>query len=70
MIKKASEQFMKYLNETPVYPALGNHEGFPVNNFPPKNIVPSHPDINMDWLYDPLNDIWGKWIGTTSSIRK
>ena len=27
MIRKASEQLTKYLNDTPVYPALGNHEG-------------------------------------------
>ena len=72
MIRKTGEQFARYLNETPIYPAIGNHEGYPVNSFPPKNIVPSSPQVNMDWLYNPLNEIWGKWLpkGTISSIQK
>lgn len=93
MIKKAGEQFTKYLNETEIYPALGNHEGFPVNrykflifeiisryfslinqcfSFPPKDIIKSHSEINMDWLYEPLKDMWGKWLpkSTIGSIKK
>ena len=32
MIKKSVDQLTKYLNESIlIYPALGNHEGFPVN---------------------------------------
>jgi len=39
----------------PVFPAIGNHESFPVDQFPgpPRN----------SWLMEPTAQFWSKWLG-------
>lgn len=47
---------------TQVFPAIGNHEIFPVNMFPPENstIVPKLYD--PAWLYNNLADLYQHWL--------
>jgi sphingomyelin phosphodiesterase len=42
-----------------VVPVLGNHEGFPVNMFPPPEV---EGDFSSSWLYQELYQQWGHWI--------
>ena len=48
----------------PIYPAIGNHESFPVDQFPgpPRN----------NWLMDPTAQYWSKWLGPSqlSTVRQ
>lgn len=48
--------FDKYFPDTPVYPALGNHEGIPVNNFPQHSIPVKEP---VSWLYEEMAESFG-----------
>lgn len=50
--------FHVYLPGVPVYWAIGNHEAAPCNSF----VIPGLPGRNMSWLYDPLADMWSKWL--------
>ncbi|XP_077866831.1 sphingomyelin phosphodiesterase-like [Saccoglossus kowalevskii] len=45
----------KYLGNVPVFPAVGNHESAPANNFPQPFITGNH---SIEWLYDALADTW------------
>ncbi|RWS14173.1 sphingomyelin phosphodiesterase-like protein 2, partial [Dinothrombium tinctorium] len=50
----------KYLaNSTLFFPVIGNHEGLPVNMFPPPEI--ENP-FSLNWLYDALYEQWQQWI--------
>eukprot|EP01113_Clastostelium_recurvatum_P017164 TRINITY_DN2008_c0_g1_i10.p1 TRINITY_DN2008_c0_g1~~TRINITY_DN2008_c0_g1_i10.p1 ORF type:complete len:465 (+),score=115.77 TRINITY_DN2008_c0_g1_i10:66-1397(+) len=39
---------------TPIYGALGNHEGYPVNIFAPPP--------GTEWLYMPVSQQWAQWL--------
>lgn len=45
--------------DIPIYPILGNHEGQPVNQFPPE-IVPE--EFTVRWLYGHVANTWSKWL--------
>eukprot|EP00005_Dracoamoeba_jomungandri_P012013 CAMPEP_0174277712 /NCGR_PEP_ID=MMETSP0439-20130205/61080_1 /TAXON_ID=0 /ORGANISM="Stereomyxa ramosa, Strain Chinc5" /LENGTH=594 /DNA_ID=CAMNT_0015370055 /DNA_START=264 /DNA_END=2048 /DNA_ORIENTATION=+ len=51
--------FKSKLPEIPLYPAVGNHESVPVNEFPTRDIGG---EFNMSWLYDNLADRWAYWL--------
>ena len=42
-----------------VYFAVGNHEGVPVNAFPPINVKKAH---SGQWLRDFLSEMWENWL--------
>eukprot|EP00753_Platysulcus_tardus_P005028 PLAT1286.1.p2 GENE.PLAT1286.1~~PLAT1286.1.p2 ORF type:complete len:590 (-),score=272.05 PLAT1286.1:664-2433(-) len=42
------------MGDTQVFPALGNHEAFPVNMY--------HGNGQDAWLYDALADAWAQWL--------
>ncbi|CAG2104942.1 unnamed protein product [Medioppia subpectinata] len=42
-----------------VFPVVGNHEGLPVNQFPPPDIKGL---LSNDWLYRELLAQWSQWI--------
>ncbi|EFA80626.1 saposin B domain-containing protein [Heterostelium album PN500] len=46
----------KYFPGVQVYPAIGNHEGVPVNSFP----LPDTGGAN--WLYSQLEKDWSNWL--------
>ena len=45
--------------EKKVYFAVGNHEGVPVDAFPPINVKEAH---SGQWLRDFLSETWSKWL--------
>lgn len=69
IIRATIEQLMIYFPETPIFPALGNHESAPVNSFPPPFVLEDH---GVGWLYEELAHQWLRWLPQTSSptIRK
>jgi len=58
-LKFAGETLLKYFPDMKIYPALGNHEGAPVNSFPPSFVKEPHSNL---WLRNALADLWGKWL--------
>ncbi len=52
----------EYFPSLPVFPAIGNHESFPVNMFPvnDKEEVPKLYDPS--WLYNSLADLYHHWL--------
>jgi len=56
-----TQLIQKYFPTTPVFPIMGNHDTFPVDQFNRKPKDSAHYD-NFDWLVDGLATMWGKWI--------
>ncbi|KAJ6645977.1 Sphingomyelin phosphodiesterase, partial [Pseudolycoriella hygida] len=44
----------------PIFPAIGNHEGSPVNSFPQTFI--NDPQFSGNWLYDEIDHLWRIWL--------
>ncbi|CAN7994787.1 unnamed protein product [Ixodes pacificus] len=60
MIDYTAMSLAEYMGPSvPVYPALGNHEGEPVNSFP---LPGMEGNMSASWLYDALADRWSKWL--------
>jgi len=59
LLTNLTSLLLKYFPNTPVYPALGNHESDPVNSFPPNYISGYN---NISWLYDALARAWSPWL--------
>lgn len=55
IIKQVTEMLKVYFPNTPIFPALGNHESEPINCFPPPEIEGKY---NISWLYDELSKTW------------
>ncbi|XP_004207961.1 sphingomyelin phosphodiesterase isoform X1 [Hydra vulgaris] len=58
-IQNAAALFAKYFPGKKVFPSLGNHEGSPVDNFPPPSVKGK---MGGQWLLDTLADVWSKWL--------
>ena len=65
LLKNLTSLLLKYFPNTPIYPALGNHESYPVNSFPPNYIRGYN---NISWLYYSLYKAWGPWL-TSSALE-
>ncbi|KAH9405515.1 Sphingomyelin phosphodiesterase [Tyrophagus putrescentiae] len=50
---------IKQYARVPVYPVIGNHEGVPVNSFPPPEIKGVN---SVSWLYDTVAEEWAFWL--------
>lgn len=50
---------LHYFPKTQIFPSLGNHESFPVNNFPPQYINGTN---SVSWLYSALQKAWSPWL--------
>ncbi|CAK8680915.1 unnamed protein product [Clavelina lepadiformis] len=61
LIFKVTSLLLKYFPETRIFPAVGNHDSFPSNNFPPKE-VKVEPEFEVGWLYDGLVKAWSNWL--------
>ncbi|CAB3409702.1 unnamed protein product [Caenorhabditis bovis] len=59
MVRNLSSTIRAYFPNTPVYFAVGNHEGVPIDNLAP-HFTPKkyHPD----WLYDTMAESWKGWV--------
>lgn len=62
-LQRLSGLFRKYLPNTPVYVAMGNHESVPCNSFPTDE---TSPDESMAWLYSAVLQAWGYWLPTST----
>ncbi|CAL4122987.1 unnamed protein product [Meganyctiphanes norvegica] len=61
VIREAVQMVKDFFPDTPVFPAIGNHEGHPVNTFPPPWLEePS--DWDVSWLYDEIMNLWLTWL--------
>jgi len=58
-ITYATVTFKKYFPEKKIFPTLGNHEGYPVDSFPPPSITGEDSDV---WLRSTLAEKWGTWL--------
>ncbi|XP_054158127.1 sphingomyelin phosphodiesterase-like [Oppia nitens] len=56
---KLVTNLMKQYIRVPVYPVIGNHEGVPVNSFPPPEVKG---DNSISWLYNAVADEWDYWL--------
>ena len=63
-LQNLTDQLLHHLPGIRVFPALGNHESFPVNSFPPRYIDDAVDDIS--WLYDKLAEVWSPWLPAES----
>ncbi|XP_014677717.1 PREDICTED: sphingomyelin phosphodiesterase-like [Priapulus caudatus] len=65
IIRNVTELMLQYFPGKPIFPALGNHEGNPVNSFPPDYVTGND---SMAWLYDVLAETWtASWL--PSSVK-
>ncbi|XP_067142127.1 sphingomyelin phosphodiesterase-like [Centruroides vittatus] len=64
LLQSVSKIMMKYMKNIPVYPALGNHESFPVNSFPIPQIEGKD---SISWLYNEIVTVWKPWLPSTVS---
>uniref|UniRef100_A0A0A9Z5H7 Sphingomyelin phosphodiesterase n=1 Tax=Lygus hesperus TaxID=30085 RepID=A0A0A9Z5H7_LYGHE len=64
ILKETVAQMLKMFPGIPIFPALGNHETFPVNSFPPPSI---QNEYSIKWLYDEIDTQWRKWLPQTVS---
>uniref|UniRef100_T1JMX9 Uncharacterized protein n=1 Tax=Strigamia maritima TaxID=126957 RepID=T1JMX9_STRMM len=70
IIKQLADILHKHFPNTLIFPALGNHEGHPVNSFPPPEVGG---EFSISWLYDELSKSWSSLIQKefdTNTIRR
>ncbi|XP_068906860.1 sphingomyelin phosphodiesterase-like [Tenebrio molitor] len=60
IIQDTVEQMFEYFPNTPIFPALGNHESIPAGSFAPPWV--QDPDHSISWLYTRVADYWRKWL--------
>ncbi|TRY66942.1 hypothetical protein TCAL_07657 [Tigriopus californicus] len=58
--KRVLELYKQYLPNVPLYLSLGNHEGFPVNSFPPEELLGT--EYSGAWLFEGVGDLISEWI--------
>ncbi|XP_014677715.1 PREDICTED: sphingomyelin phosphodiesterase-like [Priapulus caudatus] len=65
IIRNVTELMLQYFPGKPFLPALGNHEGNPMNSFLPDYVTGND---SMAWLYDVLAETWtASWL--PSSVK-
>lgn len=65
LIKKLTELITKHFPDAPIFPALGNLEGHPVNSFPQPEITED--EFSISWLYSELSKQWSNFLRTDIS---
>jgi len=53
------DTFKQYLPKIKLFPAMGNHEAVPVNEFAPRSVGGYW---NMSWLYTAISERWANWL--------
>eukprot|EP00128_Syssomonas_multiformis_P013863 Colp12_sorted_trinity150504_noHs@9361 len=59
VLKETTDMLKHYLPQAKVFGSMGNHEGDPVNSFPPPFVTG---DASMAWLYDFAAVQWQQWL--------
>lgn len=54
------EKWKQYLPNVPLYVCMGNHESYPVNEFPTS--TESSPDWDGEWLYGGYGDLIAEYL--------
>ncbi|GMR39737.1 hypothetical protein PMAYCL1PPCAC_09932, partial [Pristionchus mayeri] len=62
-----TQVFVKYFPDTPIYEAVGNHEGVPQDSMGPHNME-DYENRGPTWLYNTLAGQWSRWI-TPESVK-
>nr|CAB3266407.1 sphingomyelin phosphodiesterase-like [Phallusia mammillata] len=62
LLFKLTSTLVEYLPFVPIYPAVGNHDSFPSNNFPPSKVRTSG-KYSVTWFYKALAKAWAPWLG-------
>ncbi|KAJ8986281.1 hypothetical protein NQ317_009991 [Molorchus minor] len=65
IIKETVQQMFNAFPNTPIFPAVGNHEAVPAGSFAPSWV--KEEDHSIKWLYTTLADQWRRWLPTTAS---
>ncbi|XP_071541344.1 sphingomyelin phosphodiesterase-like [Panulirus ornatus] len=52
-----------FFPDIPIYGAIGNHESFPRDSFPPPEVPEVWSRFGIQWLYDAISEQWGHMIG-------
>ncbi|CAN7988622.1 unnamed protein product [Ixodes hexagonus] len=66
IIDYTTKTLAKYMDPSiPVFPALGNHEGEPVDSFPLPEVKGN---MSISWLYDELAKQWSHWLPESTVI--
>ncbi|XP_066150731.1 sphingomyelin phosphodiesterase-like isoform X2 [Euwallacea fornicatus] len=60
VIEETIDMIFKAFPNTPIFPAIGNHESSPAGNFAPPWMTNS--DHSISWLYDKISPSWLKWL--------
>ncbi|XP_044255851.1 sphingomyelin phosphodiesterase-like isoform X2 [Tribolium madens] len=60
ILSETVEQMFEHFPNTPIFPALGNHESIPAGSFAPPWV--QDPDRSIAWLYTKVADHWRKWL--------
>lgn len=60
VLKATLQMVYEAFPNTPIFPALGNHEGVPAGTFPPPWMRSKEHAI--DWLYKEISKDWSKWL--------
>ncbi|MCL4137566.1 UNVERIFIED_CONTAM: hypothetical protein GTU68_006698 [Idotea baltica] len=58
VIREIADMLLYYFPNTPVYGAVGNHEGQPRDSFPPPEVPKVFAKFGNQWLYDTVSDSW------------
>ena len=61
IVHKVASAFTEYFPNTPVFPAIGNHDSFPANSFPPHELR-VEAKYRIDWVYSLYAKAWKKWL--------
>ena len=59
MMANVTDLMVTYFDNKTVFPSFGNHEGVPVNSFPPPYITG---DQSVEWLYNASAERWAVWL--------
>nr|XP_027232397.1 sphingomyelin phosphodiesterase-like [Penaeus vannamei] len=64
IMREMTDLLLEYFPNLPIYGAIGNHESFPRDSFPP----PESPEVwsrfGVQWLYDAVADQWSRLMGS------
>nr|XP_002130732.2 sphingomyelin phosphodiesterase-like [Ciona intestinalis] len=65
MLHNITSLLVQYFPNTPVFPAVGNHDSFPSNNFPPAS-VNTGAAYSAQWFYNALWKAWSVWLPSST----
>uniref|UniRef100_A0AAR5Q9V9 Sphingomyelin phosphodiesterase n=1 Tax=Dendroctonus ponderosae TaxID=77166 RepID=A0AAR5Q9V9_DENPD len=60
VIEDTIAMVVKAFPNTPIFPAVGNHESSPAGNFAPHWMT--DPDHSVSWLYQKIGASWSGWL--------